>query len=248
MKYRLLVLVAGCFFLFSACASQPVKEVGFVLPRDLANRTVIKGAEIGVVSYADRGAAKAAFGFDVIGAGLLPVQVVFDNRGDQTFRIDVDQTLLMNQDRRAFNILSSSTAYQRIEKKGGLARLGMPTAKGAALGAVTGAIIGAAVGVVSGDNVGNDLGKGAAVGGAAGAVLGGGSTMTPDAGEDARSQVTEDIDRRSLDNKDILPGRISHGFLFFPAEAGIPKSLILKVLDKNDGILYTHEFSLSAPR
>jgi len=248
MKYRLLALVLGCFFLFLGCASQPVKEVGFALPRDLANRTMIKGAEIGVVSYADHGEAKAAFGFDVIGAGLLPIQVIFDNRGDQAFRIDAEQTMLINQERRAFNILSSSTAYQRIEKKGGLARLGMPSAKGAALGAVTGAIIGAAVGVVSGKNVGSALGKGAAVGGAAGAVIGGGSTMTPDAREDARYQISEDIDRRSLDNRDILPGRISHGFLFFPAEAGIPASLVLKVLDKNDGVLYTREFSLSASR
>jgi len=81
---------------------------------------------------------------------------------------------------------------------------------------------------------------------AAGAVLGGGSTMTSDAREDALYQVSEDIDRRSLDNRDILPQRISLGFLFFPAEAGIPSSLILKVLDKDNGVLYTREFSLSA--
>ena len=218
MKAYRLVLVTLISILFViGCASQPTREVGFLLPGQLANRAVVNGAEIGVVSYADRSRAKEAFGFDVIGAGLLPVQVVIDNQTTKAFWIDAEQTLLLNQEGRAFNVLPGATAYQRIEKKGGLARLGWPAAKGASLGAVTGAIIGAAIGVVSGENVGTAVGKGAAVGGAAGAVIGGGSTMTSEARDDSHYRIVEDIDRRSLDNRDIQPGKISHGFLFFPA-------------------------------
>ncbi len=241
----LLFLLLGVFLLVG-CATQPEKEVGFRLPSELANRVNIDGAIVGVISYADRDQAREAFGFDIVGAGLLPIQVVINNQSNHVFRIETTQTMLFNQKRLAFNILPSQTAYERVQKKGELAGIVNPAAKSGALGAVAGAIIGTAVAVVTGDNVGTGAGTGAVVGAAAGSVLAGASTMTPGAKDETHYKVVEDLDRRSLGNRDMPPWQISHGFLFFPAEAGTPTLLQLKLIEKDTGIVYSRDFPLTA--
>ncbi|MBW1644882.1 MAG: glycine zipper family protein [Deltaproteobacteria bacterium] len=245
-KRSVCLLLAAAIFMLGACATQPKKEVGFRLPSEIPNHVNIDGAIVGVISYADRDQAKEAFGFDIVGAGLLPVQVVINNQSNHVFQIETTQTMLFNQQRLAYNILPSQTAYERIEKKGELAGIAGPAAKSGALGAVAGAIIGTAVAVVTGDNVAGGAGTGAVVGAAAGSVLAGAGTMTGGAKDETHYKVVEDLDRRSLGNRDMPPWRISHGFLFFPAEAGTPSMLQLKLIEKDTGVVFSRDFALPA--
>ena len=76
--------------------------------------------------------------------------------------------------------------------------------------------LGAAIGIVAGEGVGSALGKGAALGAAAGATLGGAKGFASD---DARREIVNDLNKKSLENKAIKPGSLAFGFIFFPGEA-----------------------------
>jgi len=70
-----LFLVAGCATTYKA------KPLPFKSPTAYRNTTEVAGALVGAEAYADPKYAEEAFGFNIRGAGMLPVQVVFDNRG-----------------------------------------------------------------------------------------------------------------------------------------------------------------------
>ncbi|MBW2083071.1 MAG: hypothetical protein JRI39_08275, partial [Deltaproteobacteria bacterium] len=63
----------------------------------------------------------------------------------------------------------------------------------------------------------SSAGKGAAVGAAAGGTAGG---LSAYGSGEARRVIVGDLRMKSLRNKDISPGTLAHGFLFFPAGRG----------------------------
>ena len=70
-----------CFFDFlrRKLSSQPLP---FKAPGSYPNAQNISGATVGAKAYTDADEAQEAFGFDIRGAGMLPVQAVFDNQGE----------------------------------------------------------------------------------------------------------------------------------------------------------------------
>lgn len=60
----------------------------------------------------------------------------------------------------------------------------------------------------------------------------------------ARQKVMKDFRRKSLENKDIEPGGLSYGFLFFPAEAKSAGKLRLQAIERPGGKKYTVEMTL----
>jgi len=141
-----------------------------------------------------------------------------------------------------WNILDQRMAYDRLEKSTEWGKLAPESAKGAFLGAAAGAIIGAAIGIVSGGNVLETTGKGAAVGGAGGAVIGGAKGIHDH--QDVRRTIREDLRSRSLENKPIPPQAISHGVLYFPAEALDAKLLRLQLRNARTGEVLTLKLPL----
>jgi hypothetical protein len=229
-------VLAALLFLLPACASYKSQEVSFQLPAASPNMQVIAGAQVAARSYADKAAAKEAFGFDVRGAGLLPVQVVVDNGGSHGLAVVPEQTFLIDAEGNVWNLLDRRTAYQRVESSSEYARIGKGAGKGGMLGAAGGALIGAAIGILSGENVGTAATKGAAVGAAGGAVVGGTQAGTaPDAGR----QIARDLANKELENRTIQPGMLGRGFLFFPGEAPSASALRLQMQETDSGEIHT---------
>lgn len=224
------VAIFGCA---TAYQSQPLP---FKHPDAYGNATRVAGTTVGAEAYHDRRAASDAFGFDVIGAGLLPVMVVVDNRSGQTFQISADQSFLEDAAGNLWPVLGRQVARERAARYPRTGEILKEGAYGGIWGAAAGGLFGAAVGVVSGSNVGEALGKGAAMGAAAGAVLGGAEGY----GQNRAGQTIEaDMQARSIEDVAIAPGNLAHGLLFFPAEAGEARILRLQIRQTTTGRAYT---------
>jgi len=229
------VLVIGVYLL-AACTSYRSQEVSFRSPASLPNMQVVAGAQVAAQVYADKTAAKEAFGFDIRAAGLLPVQVVIDNLGSASLSMVPEQTFLIDADGGMWNLLERRVAYERLEKSSEYARVAKKAGRSSVFGAAGGALVGAAIGVLSGHNVGDAALKGAALGGAGGAVIGGGQELGSD--ESAR-QISRDLANKELENKAVEAGMLAHGFLFFPGEAPSAAALRLQLKTQPGGQVYT---------
>lgn len=207
--------------------------LSFKLPEKYPNAQKVAGATVGSVAFVNAGEAKDAFGFDVRGAGMLPVQVVFDNLGTHPLTINAAQTFLEDGNGNLWPVLSSDLAYERAARYSRTKEVFKEGAYHGFLGAAAGALIGAAVGIVTGDNVAGAIGKGAAVGGAAGATLGGVKGYATS--EDARKAIVNDLQQKSLQAKTISPGDLAFGFIFFPGEAKSALQLRLQIIEKDTG-------------
>ncbi len=210
----------------SACTTYERKVVPFKMPTAYPNATAAGDATIAAKAYDNNEDAAAAFGFDIRGAGILPVQVIFDNTGNHPLEILTDKTFLVDEENNLWPILDERMAYDRLSKKTELGKVLPEASKGALLAGAAGAVIGAAIGIVTGTNVGSAAGKGAAVGAAAGITMGGAKGL----GEsDVRQQIQEDLQNRSLEKRAISPREVAHGFIFYPGEAGKPKELRISI-------------------
>ncbi|MFZ5447383.1 MAG: hypothetical protein ACOZFS_01945 [Thermodesulfobacteriota bacterium] len=223
------------------CSTYQPTVTPFKLPEAYANVQRVADTYVGARVWANQEEAKAAFGFDIIGAGLLPMQVSFDNRGTQILIIVPTQTFLVNQKQEIFPVLSEAEAYDRIARGVQLKEGVKGLAQGALLGAATGALIGAAVGVASGGRAGEYAMRGATTGAIGGGILGG---MTGGSDTQVPRAITEDLTRHDLKNLPIKPGELAYGLILFPREAGQPQTLRLQLQDQNTGQVYTLNFNL----
>ena len=233
----LVLLVAGC------STSYKATPLPFKAPSAYGNLAVVAQAQVGAKAYADPEEAKSAFGFDIRGAGMLPVQVVFDNLGPHFLEIDGTQTFLEDETGNLWPILSTKIAYDRATKYAQTKKIFKEGAYSGFLGAAAGSIIGAAVGIASGDNIGELMGKGAAVGAAAGATIGG--TQGYASSNAARREIVTDLKEKSLQNKAISPKSMAHGIIFFPGEAKSAKNLRLKITETDTGKIHVITFDVS---
>ncbi len=100
-----------------SCSRYQTRVVPLKLPSASPNSVEVAGATVAARAYEDRNEARTAFGFDVRGSGVLPVQVVFDNTGAHPLQIVPEQTFLVDVEDNLWPILPSSLTYERIEKK-----------------------------------------------------------------------------------------------------------------------------------
>lgn len=223
-----LVIIAGC-------ARYERKVVPFKMPNAYTNATEVAGATIAVKAY-NREEARDAFGFDMVGSGVLPVQIIFDNRGEHPLEVVAGRTYLVDIQNNLWPILDQEIAYNRIAKESEYGEVIPEGSKTGLLAGAAGAVIGAAIGIVTGTNVGEAAGKGAAVGAAAGLTMGGASGL-----EDARAshKIGQDLRNRSLEHRTVPPHDISHGFIFFPGEAKEQvKEIRLVIRETDTGVMH----------
>jgi hypothetical protein len=223
------LLLVGCGTSYKA---QPLP---FKAPTAYKNTVTVAETVIGGQAFVAEDEAKKAFGFNIRGAGMLPVQLVFDNQGKGELEIDASQTFLEDQEGNLWPLLTQDMAHERATKYAQTKAIAKEGAYKGFLGAAAGTIIGAAIGIVTGGDVGEALGKGAAVGAAAGATIGGAEGF---GSGDARRKIITDLRQKSLENKSIQPETLAHGILFFPGEAQSASLLRLKLVDPNSGASY----------
>ena len=218
------------------CATYEPKVAPMKLPEAYANVQRLNGALVAARVWSNEEEAQSAFGFNIIRAGLLPVQVSFDNRGTQTLVIEPSQTFLINRNQELFPVLSDTEAYGRVQSATKLPETVKGITQGGLLGAATGALLGAAIGVVAGRGAGEYAMRGTAMGAAAGGVLGGVHGASE---SQVPRTIADDLNRRNLKNMPINPGELAFGVILFPREAGVPQALRLQLKDKDTGQPYT---------
>ncbi len=225
---ELLVAVILLGGLLWSCSTYRPQATPFRLPQAYANAQNLDGLSAAASVWQNELEAKNAFGFNIIKAGLLPVQVVFDNQTGRSYQINPSQTFLINDRQEMFPVLDNQSAYDRVQRAGSLGEAVKGVGKGAFWGSAAGALIGAAIGVASGRSAGDYAMRGAVTGGAAGAVIG----ASQGAGDSTFArQVADDLHQRALKNNAIRPQEISQGIILFPAEAGQPTQLRLQLRD-----------------
>jgi hypothetical protein len=239
---RAAILILLLIFVLGGCSSTYVaKPMPFKTPSAYPNATAVADATVAAEAFPNAEKAKEAFGFDIRSAGMLPVQIIFDNQGPHPLEINVGQTFLEDEAGNIWPILDRETAYERATKFTQTKQIFQEGAYGAFLGTAAGAIIGAAVGIVTGHDVLKTVGQGAAVGAAAGASLGGAKGYVSD---DARQVVINDLKRKTLHNKPVDPRSLSFGFLFFPGEAPSAKELRLQLKETDTGEVHLLKMKL----
>jgi hypothetical protein len=222
--------------LWLGCSTYQPTVTPFKLPEAYGNMQRVADTYVGARAWDNRKVAQEAFGFDIIGAGLLPVQVSFDNRGNQTLIIVPTQTFLINPKQEYFPVLTDTQAYDRIAHGVRLKEGVKGLAHGALMGAATGALIGAAVGVATGSHAGEYAMRGATTGAIGGGIMG---AMSGASGTQVPRTITEDLTRHDLKNLPIQPGELAYGLILFPREAGLPQVLRLQLQDQDTGQVYT---------
>jgi hypothetical protein len=234
MKRNLCTLVLlGVAISFAACGrTYQAKPVSFRPPATYPNAVTVMETTLGAKAFSDAREAREAFGFDIRGSGLMPVQVVFHNQGRHGLEINAAQSYLEDDDGNLWPLLARQVAYERVSGFSKTQEVFSEGAKAGFFGAAAGALIGSAVGIVSGQNVLESAGKGAAVGAAAGGTLGGVKGYTSD---DARRRISQDLREKSLENRQIGPDSLAHGFLFFPGEAPSARKLWLELVQGDTG-------------
>ncbi len=213
-------LTVWTILFFIVCTATACTHKERVTPIQLPEGTVNvveleNGLKITARAFADRKKAAESFGFNIRKAGILPVQVTFQNDSSQRVRIEADQTFLIDDKSQAWPILSLEQTYDRTKKHVEVGE----TMKGAAVPSLllgtAGAVAGAAIGIVTGGNVGEAAGKGAVVGAAAGAVAGGAQSYS-----ETGRKIKDDLRNKQLGNEIITPKQLAYGVLFFP---GMPR-------------------------
>jgi hypothetical protein len=232
-KNATIIAILLLILIFFGCTTAyKIKPLPFKAPADFPNMVNIEGSQIAAKAFVDSEETKEAFGFDILGAGMLPVEVVFDNQGTHPLEIVDHQTFLEDGKGNLWPILSNKIAYERATKYAETKKIFKEGAYSGFLGAAAGTLIGGAIGIVSGSNVGEAAGKGAALGAAAGATLGGAKAYGSD---DARREIITDLREKSLVNKPVEPKNLAYGFLFFPGEAKTAKNLRLQIRETDTG-------------
>lgn len=223
------------------CATYENRSVSFRPPQDYANFHNSAGLMVGAESFADAEQARDAFGFDVRSAGLLPVQLVMDNKSSQSVEVVSGQTFLIDDNNRYWKLLTNREAAERVQKATESGVITSGAAKGAGWGAAAGAILGLAIGIISGHNVGDAVLKGGVLGGAGGAIIGGSSKA------DDRQQeykISNDIREKGVEGKIMAAEALATGFIFFPGEAKSARELRLQLRFRGDNSIRTLNLKL----
>jgi hypothetical protein len=82
--FRMPCVVIGFIFLVGCSTAYQATPLSFRAPSAYPNAQAVGEATVAAKAFSEPEEAKSAFGFDIRGAGMLPVQVVFDNQGGKS--------------------------------------------------------------------------------------------------------------------------------------------------------------------
>lgn len=217
--------VVACLALVVAgCSTYGEKVAPVPIPAERDGAVAVDGAELVARVYRDPEVAERAFGFDIRGAGLLPVQLVIDNQSGSDASLRPQQTLLLDDTGQGWPLLSSEVAAERVRASVSTGETVKSGARGSLLAGLAGGVAGAAIGIVTGRDVAQTTGKGAVAGGAIGAIGGGASAYS-----DLGRKIRRDIERHEIEDRLVSDGELAYGFLFFPGAEDVGEARSLRV-------------------
>lgn len=189
----------------------------------------VEGARLAAQAYVEPETAEQAFGFDIRGAGLLPVRLVIDNQGRSVVKINPQQTFLIDQQGLAWPLLTAEQAQNRIVAAVGPGE----TLKNAALstlwGGASGVATGFAIGIILQGGLALEMNP-ALAGAGFGALISGRSDTY-----ELENRIRKDLGSKSLRNQRLPPGELAQGYLFFPGQDEAQTAQLLRLGLELDG-------------
>jgi len=236
MKQIKLFSVIMLLICFTACSKAFVaKPVAFRMPSVYGNAVKMDKTLAAAEVFNNGRYDKKIFGFDIHGAGMLPVQVVFQNTGYRDMQVVVAQTFLEETNGNMWEVLRGDIAKSRATQNAQDKKALKESGKKGLIGAGIGALIGAIISTATGSKVAETIGKGAVVGAGAGAVYGPVKALEND---DAIKGALKSFNETLIEHKPIKGGCITRGFLYFPGEAKNPKQLWVTLKDAMNESVY----------
>lgn len=104
--------------LLASCTPPQDRAAPAPLAESQAEPVEAEGARFQAQAFVNPQQATAAFGFDIRGAGVLPLRVSIDNRSGVGLKIIPRQTFLIDLDGQAWPLLTADQASSRLERAG----------------------------------------------------------------------------------------------------------------------------------
>ena len=121
------VLAATVACLLASCAP-PQDQSEFVpLTESQAETVEVQGLRLQAMAYDDPVWAGSVFGFDIRGAGLLPLRLTLQNRSVGKVKVIPRQTFLIDQAGQAWPLLTSAQVSARLGRGAGMAPTAIET-------------------------------------------------------------------------------------------------------------------------
>jgi hypothetical protein len=217
-----LVAVLISALLGSCGAPREVKQPSFKMPASTGRSVNVQGALIVATPLMDPQRAQEAFGFDIRGAGLLPVRLTLDNRSKATLDIRPEQTFLIDKEGQAWPMLTQSQAYNRINRALEQGEIAVDQSGTSKILQSAVSSLGFALGMLLGRDVAGRPMRCFSVGA---------GLAQDDSCYIIENELRKDLASKGLKNQRILPGDLAYGVLFFPGreEAKYPRNLRLSL-------------------
>jgi hypothetical protein len=222
------------FTAFPACTTYKDRVPPVPLPSFRGDYVNVQDAMLAASAYADPEAAREAFGFDIRGAGLLPVRFVIDNQGRNVVKVSPQQTFLIDRQGLAWPLLTTEQAQNRVAgavQLGGMARnAGISALWGGAAGLLGGFAVSLLLDGGMGPAAHTNLLDQTVVGAGVGAFFGG--------AEDSQMQendIRRNLIGKSMRNQRVQPGELAYGYLFFPGKQEAQSAVSLRLGLEIDG-------------
>ena len=227
--------------LLSACVTYSSHSVSYRSPKEYRNYQETYGFMVGAESFADKKNAEKAFGFDVRAAGLLPVQVVINNKSGQGVDVVSGQTFLIDGSNRYWKLLTHREAVDKVKKAAEAGIITSVAGKGASWSSVASALMGPAIRVVSARDAASVMVK-SDVSNSGGDVAGGVGKAVDDTQREVK--IAEDIREKGVEGKILSAESLASGFMFFPGEVSAVSEIRMQIKFRDTGRIQTLNLKL----
>jgi hypothetical protein len=222
----------------SACANYSSHTVSFRPPNEYRNFVNSYGLMVGAESFVDKKDTEKAFGFDARAAGILPVQVIIDNRSGQSVEVISGQTFLIDNSNRYWKMLANRETVDRVKKSADTGTVSTSASKGPSWNVAAASFMGLAIEIVSAKDINAAAAKDGGPGGAVGNAV--------KAGDDKQreSKIAEDTRSKGVEGKVMAAGSRAHGFIYFPGEISSISELRMQIKYRDSGRIQTLNLKL----
>lgn len=210
LKNSFLIGSVSALFLIASCAA-PLRTntAAFKIPASYQDYKEIDDLDIALVPIDTIDRSNEIFGTDMKAAGILPIQVIIQNKGNKEFEIKSNQIYGITSDQEYTAAYSLNKAAEHVRSSS----IGTTAVSGAVAGALVGAVVGAGIGAgigYAGGNTNRGAQSGAMIGGATGAASGAGAGLS----DQFTVQFKKELASLAFGDRVIYPGDLIQGFVY----------------------------------